>query len=450
MKRTKKIVSQNGVKVTAHSKGYRKMVGGHLFHLGQDQAKALTLAVRIKEVWRMTRSPGRKGWDEDALALAKNLVQLEHGRELEAPPPMDPSMAIQVAQRRNRPIAPLADLKGPLFEQPPARLSEAIKAFEDRIQDSENRSKFWKDELCRRVGLVQDTLGDMPLAEFGHDAISKLVETWAGRCKGRKAKWSPETLKDLLRAARQFVDWLDCTEKFKWEAPRRFERLFKIPPGLPPAVRHNHRAFTVEELQQLYQAAWSDRLRLLLLLGLQCGFYQSDCASLTGDMCHLDEKDPFISRPRGKTGQPGRWGLWPETADLLKAEKRKTRRSGSKPLLLNEDGELLVRGNEDGQKLDSVRLLWRRLLAKCGFSGRAGYGYKYLRKTGSQLVRTIGGHELAEAFLAHKTRGIGAHYHEFLDWTRLDEAIMKMREQLAKMFEPVVEGKEADRGNRAA
>ena len=98
--------------------------------------------------------------------------------------------------------------------------------------------------------------------------------------------------------------------------------------------------YTVDELATLYQYA-TGLERLLLLLGLNCGFGQAEIASLQVEEIHLEQKHPhyglegsWIMRLRPKTGIYGEWKLWDETVQAIRWMME--RRSGHK------DGALLL------------------------------------------------------------------------------------------------------------
>lgn len=62
--------------------------------------------------------------------------------------------------------------------------------------------------------------------------------------------------------------------------------------------------FEAAEIKQLL-AATSPNMKALILLGINCGFGQSDCAGLPFSALQLD--DGWIQYPRPKTGIDRRW-----------------------------------------------------------------------------------------------------------------------------------------------
>jgi integrase len=74
--------------------------------------------------------------------------------------------------------------------------------------------------------------------------------------------------------------------------------------------------FTWEELERLFSAA-DVTDTALLMLGLNCGFGNSDIGTLK--LSDVDLKNGTVTHPRPKTGVHRDFTLWPETVDVLKA-----------------------------------------------------------------------------------------------------------------------------------
>jgi integrase len=112
---------------------------------------------------------------------------------------------------------------------------------------------------------------------------------------------------------------------FKWaydlgliDKPVRFGPDFKRPPKQVIRKLRNgngFRIFQADELRKMIEAA-GIQLRAMILLGINCGFGNSDCANLPRKALDLD--GGWIDYPRPKTGIPRRCPLWPETAAALR------------------------------------------------------------------------------------------------------------------------------------
>jgi integrase len=177
----------------------------------------------------------------------------------------------------------------------------------------------------------------------------------------------------------------------------------EILPALPAAMRNRSFNFEVEtktiepwtkaDVHFALKHA-NDRMRLFILLCLNCGMYQSDIASLK--FSEVDFKTGIITRARKKTREKSKfvpiisWQLWPETFRLLKEFKS----THATFVLLNEKGLPLktekIRGNDDPKagkfaKTDNIASTYNRLKKK--HPDQKWKLLMELRKTGPSLFR---------------------------------------------------------------
>jgi integrase len=82
--------------------------------------------------------------------------------------------------------------------------------------------------------------------------------------------------------------------------------------------------FEAAEIRVMLAAAPA-ALKAMILLGINCGFGNTDVANLT--VKNLDLKGGWCNYPRPKTGISRRCPLWPETVKAIKAalEPRRNR-----------------------------------------------------------------------------------------------------------------------------
>lgn len=83
------------------------------------------------------------------------------------------------------------------------------------------------------------------------------------------------------------------------------------------------RLHSAAEINAAIAAAKNPQLKAIIYLGINCAFGNEDCARITWDKLDLDGGWHHFERP--KTYIPRRAKLWPETVDLLKDIKKKTR-----------------------------------------------------------------------------------------------------------------------------
>ena len=182
--------------------------------------------------------------------------------------------------------------------------------------------------------------------------------------------------------------------------------------------------FTVEQVRQFLSAA-KGRVRLYLLLSLNCGYYQGDISDLRPDQVDWDRG--HIRRKRSKTSgyesvREVDYPLWTETFNLL----QRYRSSDPDHVLTTSHGTPLVRrrlnksGNASGT--DSVRLAWRWFCRQQGYDPLPQM--KVMRKTAANLLEqhpTYG--RCSIHFLGHSPRGVAAKHYLDVPQDLFDEAV---------------------------
>src|SRR5262249_3130937 len=167
----------------------------------------------------------------------------------------------------------------------------------------------WRDYKTACDEIVASFGKTRLLADVGPDDFARLRDKLA-------RKWGPQRLSKTIQCGR-------CVFKYAYEAglldrPVRFGSGFKRP---SKRVIRLHRAkqgpklFTPEEVRKLLDAA-SVQVRAMILLGINCGFGNSDCGNLPLSAVNLDAG--WIDYPRPKTGIPRRCALWPETVEAIR------------------------------------------------------------------------------------------------------------------------------------
>jgi integrase len=262
---------------------------------------------------------------------------------------------------------------------------------------------------CKNCSKTQ--VSSIVTADFLRDYRNKLHKAVAGN------RQSPEDAKHHLRTVKALLMWA-LNEEFVDYLPRNLlSKDFAKLDIKPPDPQH----FSLEQIRSLFAAA-NPRMRLYILLGLNCGYTQSDIASLTHAMVDLD--NGYIRRDRQKTGVQSEHKLWPVTQDLLKQFATKQDTGG--PLLLNSHGRVLYEETrkDDGRvtKKDTIG----GAFAKLRKSLTIPFSFKHLRKTGANLIeKQYQEHpHLAKLFLSHETQGVQKHYtgrsygllHTATDW----------------------------------
>ncbi|MFA5186712.1 MAG: site-specific integrase [Patescibacteria group bacterium] len=123
----------------------------------------------------------------------------------------------------------------------------------------------------------------------------------------------------------------------------------------------------------------SRKMKAMILLGINCGFYASDSTALTFDRLHLDGTIQYHDLPRVKNGRRRAAVLWSETSAAI-LDYADGRRSG--PVFLNQRGEKYG-PNASGHSLHGA---FRKLAEDSGAAIPAGANMGSLRHTYGTVV----------------------------------------------------------------
>jgi integrase len=211
------------------------------------------------------------------------------------------------------------------------------------------------------------------------------------------------------------------------------------------AVMRKHRAklpkkmFEPVELRALIDGAgvvgktgpeWHDpdpTLRAMILLGVNCGFGNTDCANLM--LSALDLDGGWINFPRPKTGVDRRCPLWPETVAALRAaadvRPNPANASDCGRVFLSSRGNAYIRSADKFHK-DLLTIQFTRHLRAFGIH-RAGVGFYALRRT----FRTVADETLdpvaIDIIMGHADPSMAARYREGVGDARLRAVVDHVR-----------------------
>ncbi len=171
------------------------------------------------------------------------------------------------------------------------------------------------------------------------------------------------------------------------DTPVRFGPGFKTPAKkLLRADRQSRpvRMFQADELRQIVDKA-DPILTAMVLLGINCGFGQTDCSSLPQSAVDLERG--WITFPRPKTAVMRRCPLWPETVEAVRvaiAKRSKAKRDEfAGRAFLTRCGVPFVRSGSVGSVIDGVAQQFRKLLVDLELAGnrRAFYALRHTFET---------------------------------------------------------------------
>jgi hypothetical protein len=373
---------------------------------------------------------------------------------------------VEQAKKSQRAFQRLADRAADLAapREDAQRLHAALDAYSDWIRATyrtpppDSRVKQSGTRLIFHVRKIKEAQEDLPLSGFNLAGIEGMIDYWKNRPltkKGRPA--SPETVKGIIKTIRHFVRWLNRNPNFKWRKPADLEFM---PVRITPTPGENAKkirtlqvdTYTLDELVKLYRYA-TGLERLLLLLGLNCGFGQAEIASLQTGEIDLDERHPYygvpgswIRRIRFKTGVYGEWKLWDETAQGIRwmLERRGTKKEGA--LILTREGRPLTQPTENNNRNNKIANCWgrlyQRILKDKENKGFRRLSFNKLRKTAGDLIKRFSSGEIAGVF---HCRGQVVPTDDLSDlytnrhFDKVFQAIEAVRQYLAPIFEGVTD-----------
>jgi integrase len=193
--------------------------------------------------------------------------------------------------------------------------------------------------------------------------------------------------------------------------------------------------FEPEEVHQIIDNS-NTAMRAMILLGLNCGFGNSDVATLPENA--IDFETGWVDHAREKTGVERRIPLWPETVTAIRAAAKirpKPISAEDKGLLfLTRNGLRLVRTRvRDDDKVTSINSVsdqFQNILINLKMNGRNRLGFYTLR----HVFQTVGGNardpDATAAIMGHVDSSMGAVYRERIDDDRLIAVVNTVRDWL--------------------
>ncbi len=248
---------------------------------------------------------------------------------------------------------------------------------------------------------------------------------------------SPSTISGMIVRIRTMFRWAHQVAHLL-ERPMDYGGEFNRPTAASVRISLSRRPpkdFSAAEVHRLLQAA-NVPMRAMILLGINCGFGNTDASRLEWSDIELTTKrgkavGGWHNLPRSKTGVYRRAPLWKETVDALLQVKamraEMDRRQAPPPELANRVFITLKRmayvhlspvdGTRGGRSVDSVRLEFARLMRDCGLTPRrkkgeprrpACRGFYALRHTFRTVADETGDFPAVDVFMGHTAESAGA------------------------------------------
>jgi hypothetical protein len=293
---------------------------------------------------------------------------------------------------------------------PTGRLAPAAKTNLDQIRSIRNYlsdKRFGgRDFLALDLGELDFNRCDEIYGVFRRRPLTLRTEL--------KTRMTPKSAGNFSKELRQFFDWLEDSEEFEWEKPKRFHKIVRTPVKLTPEEQYQRReskkrsVIPPGHLKSLFEYALPIE-RILLLLGLNCAFGAAEVGQLrTG---FLSPDDGIIDGVRFKTGNDTKHRLWPQTvAGVRWVLEQRRQQKRPKPeyqdiVFLTDRGKPLWHHTKEGNASNGIANIWNRLIARVRKDDKEfpSYSYNKLRKTSATRILEIADAAAASMILAHNT-----------------------------------------------
>jgi integrase len=215
------------------------------------------------------------------------------------------------------------------------------------------------------------------------------------------------------------------------------------------------RMFSRDELLAMLGKAVDPPLRAMVLLGVNCGFGNTDVANLPQSAVDLSSRhQSWIVYPRPKTEIMRRIPLWPETAfalrEAIRVRPKPAEAADAELCFLTMRGSRFVRVQASKRKADghvTINAIARRfenLMNSAGVNARRGIGFYTLR----HVFQTIGGEakdpEAVSAIMGHVDSSMAGMYREGIS----DERLIAVTETVRRWLWPDASGPAAEAEGR--
>lgn len=322
-----------------------------------------------------------------------------------------------------------------------------VKDLCNKFRESKKRA-VESGDLTQRMFEEYEIITTLIYEKFGRSrAVAGLKPTDFESLRAHMAKrWGPNRLTNAIVYVRSVFKY--AYKSALLEKPINFGPAFEPPTkkqkrALRTKLRakYGKRTLEAEECRKLIDAA-PPQVKAMVLLGLNCGFGNHDCATLPESM--LDLKTGWIEYPRPKTGVERRCPLWPETVQALKDAAAARPQSNDK----NAEGLVFVtnRGTPwltPKGKADPVTHAIRKLMKDTGVH-RTGLGQYTFRRTFRTVADGTRDQVACNLIMGHADSTMADHYREEVDDARLRDVADHVRRWLYP--KPAKPAKKAKKG----
>ncbi|MEQ8791703.1 MAG: tyrosine-type recombinase/integrase [Pirellulaceae bacterium] len=217
------------------------------------------------------------------------------------------------------------------------------------------------------------------------------------------------------------------------DKPVRFGQQFNKPSKTTlrkARASNGQRMLEPKQLQLLLDAA-SPQVKAMLLLGLNAGLGNTDCANLSES--HLDLDGGWLTYPREKTGVARRAKLWPETTTALRtvlANRKEPKDAANKGVVfLTKYRHRWVKTNVKGTPDDAIAKEVRKLLDETKLY-RRGIGFYTMRHVFRTVADATRDFPAVRFVMGHVDSSMDDVYRERIEDDRLEAVADHVRKWL--------------------
>jgi integrase len=324
-------------------------------------------------------------------------------------------------------------------------VKELANAFLSRKQalvtNGELSARTWHDykETC-----------DLLVKEFGRQRIvaDLAPDDFAGLRIKMAKRWGLHRLAKNIQYTRSVfkhgfeAGLLDTPMRFGPAFARPSKKTFRL-----ERAKQGPKLFTRDEVHRLLGAAGTS-LKAMILLALNAGFGNGDCASLP--RAAVDLESGWIDFPRPKTGVGRRAALWPETIEALRnvlAERREPKEPVHARLFFITS-KCGAWGKDTSDNPVSKEM--SKLLKALHVNGRKGLGFYTLRHVFRTVADGAKDQPATDHIMGHEAASMASHYREGIEDSRLRAVADHVRSWLFTGAKDAVRDAAGDHAEHAA
>jgi integrase len=305
-------------------------------------------------------------------------------------------------------------------------VKDAVNAFlaaKESLRDSGELSpRTYTDyeDACREVCRVINNgrlLTDLRPDDFTN-LRKRLAKKWGHYRVGKTVQYT----RSLFKYAYD-VEMIDKPLRFGPDFKRPSKKTIRL-----HRASQGAKLFTAAEIHALLAIA-GPQLKAMILLGINCGFGNSDCGTLPRSAVNLDTG--WLDFPRPKTGVDRRAALWPETVQAIRyaLAKRPTPKSAADAefVFITKFGKSWAKDVADSPITKEVR----KLLNRAGISGhRNFYTLRHTFRTEADGTKD---QVAVNYIMGHESEHMSTVYRERIDDERLQSVAEHVRRWLFGM-----------------